>query len=152
MAGTPPKGLQCIQMCPQLLKLSVKSPVFTFPFTLYPLFQWYPQSKEILLNLSIFMWLHFFFSCSWNATLFRNKMRIVVKWNFVIEFKNTSCKQIDVSCQGRCIIGKLCNWYCTPCKLLTPPFRVNVVVTSCFQLRGHLCPCLICLIPFDMTT
>jgi hypothetical protein len=41
-----------------ILELFVKSPcflhpVFGPPFTPYPLFQWYPQSKEILLNLSM---------------------------------------------------------------------------------------------------
>jgi len=42
-----------------LLELSTKQPclhpVFGPPFTPYPLFQWYPQSKDILLNLSIEM-------------------------------------------------------------------------------------------------
>jgi hypothetical protein len=40
-----------------LLKLAVKSPSLSPPipsaFTPYPLFQWYPQSKKLLLNLSI---------------------------------------------------------------------------------------------------
>jgi hypothetical protein len=40
--------------CLHLRKLSVKSPSFSPPipsdFTPYPLFQWYPQSKEILFN------------------------------------------------------------------------------------------------------
>jgi hypothetical protein len=31
-------------------------PVFGPPFTPYPLFQWYPQSKKILLNLSLKFW------------------------------------------------------------------------------------------------
>jgi hypothetical protein len=42
------------------IELSVKSPslhpVFGPAFTLYPLFQWYGQSKEILLNLSMKCW------------------------------------------------------------------------------------------------
>jgi hypothetical protein len=43
-----------------VIELSVKSPslcpLFGRAFTPYPLFQWYPQSKEILLNLSIKYW------------------------------------------------------------------------------------------------
>jgi len=34
-------------------------PVFGPPFTPYPLFQWYPQSKDILMNLSM--------KCSYSA-------------------------------------------------------------------------------------
>jgi len=37
------------------LKLSIKSPSLWPPNT-YPLFQWYPQNKEILLNLSMKCW------------------------------------------------------------------------------------------------
>jgi hypothetical protein len=38
----------------ETIELLVKShPVFGPAFTPYPLFQWYPQSKEILLNLSM---------------------------------------------------------------------------------------------------
>jgi len=40
-----------------ILELSVKSPsvapLISSAFTPYPLFQWYPQSKEILLNLGM---------------------------------------------------------------------------------------------------
>jgi hypothetical protein len=52
-----------------IIDLSVKSPcihpvfgspcihpVFGPPFLLYPIFQWYPQSNEILLNLSMKCW------------------------------------------------------------------------------------------------
>jgi len=43
-----------------VLEISLKSPcphpVFGPAFTPYPLFQWYPQSKEILLNLSMKCW------------------------------------------------------------------------------------------------
>jgi hypothetical protein len=43
-----------------LLKLSVTSPSLSPPipsaFIPYPLFQWYPQSKEILSNLSMKSW------------------------------------------------------------------------------------------------
>jgi hypothetical protein len=43
-----------------IIKLSVKSPSLSppisSPFTPYPLFQWYPQSSEILLNLSMKCW------------------------------------------------------------------------------------------------
>jgi hypothetical protein len=43
-----------------LLELSIKSPsihpVFGPPFTSYPHFQWYPQSHQILLNLSMKCW------------------------------------------------------------------------------------------------
>jgi hypothetical protein len=42
------------------IELSMKSPslhpVFGPPFTPYPLFQWYPQSKQLLLNLSMKCW------------------------------------------------------------------------------------------------
>jgi len=42
-------------------ELSAKSPsvspsISSFSFTPYPLFQWYPQSKEILLNLGMKCW------------------------------------------------------------------------------------------------
>jgi hypothetical protein len=36
-----------------LVKSSSFSPPVASAFTPYPLFQWYPQSKEILLNLSM---------------------------------------------------------------------------------------------------
>jgi hypothetical protein len=43
-----------------ILELSVKSPsvapLISSAFTPYPLFQWYPQSKEILLNLGMKCW------------------------------------------------------------------------------------------------
>ncbi len=43
-----------------ILELSVKSPSLSPPissgFVPYPLFQWYPQSKEILLNLGTKCW------------------------------------------------------------------------------------------------
>jgi hypothetical protein len=43
-----------------LLKLSVKShslsPPIASAFTRYPVFQWYPQSNEILSNLSVKFW------------------------------------------------------------------------------------------------
>jgi hypothetical protein len=45
------------QIILQILELPIKSPavhpVFGPVFTPYPLFQWYPQSNEILLNLSM---------------------------------------------------------------------------------------------------
>jgi hypothetical protein len=50
-----------------LLKLSIKShslsPPIPSPFTRYPLFQGYPQSKEILWNLSMKVW----YSSAFNA-------------------------------------------------------------------------------------
>jgi hypothetical protein len=43
-----------------IIELSVKSPSVSPPissaFTPYPLFQWYPQSREILLNLGMKCW------------------------------------------------------------------------------------------------
>jgi hypothetical protein len=39
-----------------LLNLSVFIMSLGPTFTAYPLFQWYPQSKEILLNLSVKCW------------------------------------------------------------------------------------------------
>jgi hypothetical protein len=39
----------------QALKLSIKSPSLSPPNT-YPFFEWYPQNKEILLNLSMKCW------------------------------------------------------------------------------------------------
>jgi hypothetical protein len=43
-----------------VLELSVKSPSVSPPissaFAPYPLFQWYPQSKEILLDLGMKCW------------------------------------------------------------------------------------------------
>jgi hypothetical protein len=45
---------------PKTIELSLKSPclhpVFGPPFPPPPLFQWYPQSKEILLNLNMECW------------------------------------------------------------------------------------------------
>ncbi len=42
------------------INVSVKSPSLSPPissaFTHYPLFQWYPQSKKLLLNLSMKCW------------------------------------------------------------------------------------------------
>jgi hypothetical protein len=41
----------------KLIELSIKSPclhpVFGLAFILYPLFQWYPERNEILLNLGM---------------------------------------------------------------------------------------------------
>jgi hypothetical protein len=55
------------------IELSQKSPclhpVFGSPFTPYPLFQWYPQSKEILLNLSM--------KC-WNSTADAQGLRVII--------------------------------------------------------------------------
>jgi hypothetical protein len=34
-------------------KVTCLHPVFGPPFTPYPLFQWYPQSKDILINFSV---------------------------------------------------------------------------------------------------
>jgi hypothetical protein len=51
--------LSDVDLC-YLVELSVKSsclhPLFRSAFTHYPLFQWYPQSKEVLLNLSMKCW------------------------------------------------------------------------------------------------
>jgi hypothetical protein len=55
-----PKILLNCQGAKTMVELSVKSrslhPVFGPAFTLYPLFQWYSQSKENLLNLSMKCW------------------------------------------------------------------------------------------------
>ncbi len=55
------------------IKLSVKSPSLSHPilfaFTPYPLFEWYPQSKEILLDLSM--------KC-WNATFNAQGSRVII--------------------------------------------------------------------------
>jgi hypothetical protein len=40
----------------QSVKSPSRHPVFGPPFTPKPLFQWYPQSKEILLNVSMTCW------------------------------------------------------------------------------------------------
>jgi hypothetical protein len=45
-------------------------PVFGPPFTPYPLFQWYPQSKDILMNLSM--------ECSYSAFNAQGSRLIIV--------------------------------------------------------------------------
>jgi hypothetical protein len=46
-------------------KASCFHPVFEPPFTHYPLFQWYPQSNEILSNLSMKCWNSGFHAKGW---------------------------------------------------------------------------------------
>jgi len=58
---------------PLILELSVKSPclhlVFGHAFISYPLFQWYPQSKENWLNLNMKCWNSAFNAQGWKLII-----------------------------------------------------------------------------------